>query len=189
MTQDEEDWDKISMPALLSAKHMIYLILTLEIIIQSLFLILAEYSDMTALSIQWWILQFNGLVVATNIGAVILAIMAQKTANDIGKVQSRVLTPDFYRTVMAFTKLKVAVEGEAAKDERSLDEEMQHLAPHMYSALRSYLISRSMMPLPAPGLEDLGVEPAPAQPDGGWTEDDLLLNNKTIVSDRGHNLY
>jgi hypothetical protein len=173
MTPDE-DWDKIAMPELLSAKQMIYLILTLEIIIQSLFLLLAEHSDVKPLSIAWWILQFNGLVVATNIGAVILAIMAQKTANDIGKVQSRVLTPDFYRTVMAFTNLKVAVEQEAAKDERSLDEEMQDLAPHMYSALRSYLISRHMKPLPAPALEDLGVEPPPAAPEGGWTEDDLF---------------
>jgi hypothetical protein len=172
--EDDEDWSKIAMPQLLSAKHMVYLILTLEVIIQSLFLLLAEYSDVEVMSIAWWILQFNGLVVATNIGAVILAILAQKTANDIGKVQSRVLTPDFYRTVMAFTNLKVAVENEAGKDERSLDEEMQDLAPHMYSALRSYLISSSMAPLPAPGLEDLGVEPAPAEPDGGWTDEDLF---------------
>jgi len=174
MSDNGDDWDKIAMPALLSAKQMIYLILSLEVIIQSLFLLLAEHSDVEVLSIGWWILQFNGLVVATNIGAVILAIMAQKTANDIGKVQSRVLTPDFYRTVMAFTKLKVAVEQEAAKDERSLDQEMQHLAPHMYSALRSYLLSRHLEPLPAPRLEDLGVEPPPATPEGGWTEDDLF---------------
>ena len=171
---NDKDWDKIAMPELLSARQMIYLILGLEIIIQSLFLLLAKHSNVEILSISWWVLQFNGLVVATNIGAVILAILAQKTANDIGKVQSRVLTPDFYRTIMAFTNLKVAIEQEAAKDERSLDQEMQHLAPHMYSALRSYLISRSLEPLPAPDLEDLGVEPPPAAPQGGWTEDDLF---------------
>ncbi len=173
MTPDE-DWNKIAMPELLSAKQMVYLIFILEAIIQTLFVFLARHSNMTTLSIEWWVLQFNGLVVATNIGAVILAILAQKTANDIGKVQSRVLTPDFYRTIMAFTNLKVAVETEAAHDDRSLDEEMQHLAPHLYSNLRSYLISRSLEPLPAPDLEDLGVEPPPSAPKGGWTEDDLF---------------
>jgi NADH:ubiquinone oxidoreductase subunit K len=169
-----DDWDRISLPTLVTAKQMVYLILALEVVIQIIFLALAHVSDMEAFSIDWWILQFNGLVVATNIGAVVLAILAQKTANDIGAVQSRVLTGDFYRTIQTVTDLKVAVETEAASEGRSLDEEIGDLAPHLYSMLRAYLVSRQLEPLPAPDTADLGVAPAPEEPPGGWSDEHLF---------------
>ena len=90
---ERDDWDRISLPTLVTAKQMVYLILGLEIIIQLIFLALASLSNMDTFSIDWWILQFNGLVVATNIGAVVLAILAQKTANDIGATQARFSPP------------------------------------------------------------------------------------------------
>jgi NADH:ubiquinone oxidoreductase subunit K len=169
-----DDWDRISLPTLVTAKQMVYLILALEVVIQIIFLALAHVSDMEAFSIDWWILQFNGLVVATNIGAVVLAILAQKTANDIGAVQSRVLTGDFYRTIQTVTDLKVAVETEATSEGRSLDEEIGDLAPHLYSMLRAYLVSRQLEPLPAPDTADLGVAPAPEEPPGGWSDEHLF---------------
>lgn len=169
-----DDWDRISLPTLVTAKQMVYLILALEVVIQIIFLALAHVSDMEAFSIDWWILQFNGLVVATNIGAVVLAILAQKTANDIGAVQSRVLTGDFYRTIQTVTDLKVAVETEAASEGRSLDEEIGDLAPHLYSMLRAYLVSRQLEPLPAPDTADLGVAPTPEEPPGGWSDEHLF---------------
>ena len=169
-----DDWDRISLPTLVTAKQMVYLILALEIVIQIIFLALAHVSDMDAFSIDWWILQFNGLVVATNIGAVVLAILAQKTANDIGAVQSRVLTGDFYRTIQTVTDLKIAVETEAATEGRTLDDEINQIAPHLYSMLRAYVVSRELDPLPAPGPRDLGVAEAPDEPEGGWTEDQLF---------------
>lgn len=174
MTENNGDWDRISMPTLITAKQMVYLILALEVVIQIIFLALAHVSDMDTFSIEWWILQFNGLVVATNIGAVVLAILAQKTANDIGAVQSRVLTGDFYRTVQTITDLKVAVEKEATKDGRSLQDEIDEMAPHLYSMIRAYSISRSLEPLPAPEPASLGVAPAPDEPEGGWDESDLF---------------
>jgi NADH:ubiquinone oxidoreductase subunit K len=169
-----DDWDRISLPTLVTAKQMVYLILALEVVIQIIFLALAHVSDMEAFSIDWWILQFNGLVVATNIGAVVLAILAQKTANDIGAVQSRVLTGDFYRTIQTVTDLKVAVETEATSEGRSLDEEIGDLAPHLYSMLRAYLVSRQLEPLPAPDTADLGVAPTPEEPPGGWSDEHLF---------------
>lgn len=169
-----DDWDRISLPTLVTAKQMVYLILGLEIIIQMIFLALANLSNMQTFSIDWWILQFNGLVVATNIGAVVLAILAQKTANDIGAVQSRVLTGDFYRTVQTITDLKVAVEREAASEERSLQDEIDDMAPHIYSMIRAYTISRNLDPLPAPDPASMGVAPPPDEPEGGWTDNDLF---------------
>jgi len=169
-----DDWDRLSLPTLVTARQMVMLILALEVVIQIIFLALARISDMDTFSIDWWILQFNGLVVATNIGAVVLAILAQKTANDIGAVQSRVLTGDFYRTVQTITDLKVAVEEEAASEGRTLDDEIDDLAPHLYSVLRAYLVSRELEPLPGPDPGDLGVAPAPAAPEGGWSDDDLF---------------
>lgn len=169
-----DDWDRISLPTLVTAKQMVYLILALEVVIQIIFLALASLSNMETFSIDWWILQFNGLVVATNIGAVVLAILAQKTANDIGAVQSRVLTGDFYRTVQSITDLKVAVEGEAASEGRSLDDEIDEMAPHIYSMIRAYTISRNLDPLPAPDPASMGVAPPPEEPEGGWKDDDLF---------------
>ena len=72
MTEQPDDWDRISLPTLITARQMVTLILGLEVIIQIIFLALAYISNMEAFSIEWWILQFNGLVVATNIGAVVL---------------------------------------------------------------------------------------------------------------------
>lgn len=169
-----DDWDRISLPTLVTAKQMVYLILGLEVVIQMIFLALANLSNMQTFSIDWWILQFNGLVVATNIGAVVLAILAQKTANDIGAVQSRVLTGDFYRTVQTITDLKVAVEREAASEERSLQDEIDDMAPHIYSMIRAYTISRNLDPLPAPDPASMGVAPPPDEPEGGWTDGDLF---------------
>ncbi len=169
-----DDWDRISMPTLITARQMIYLILGLEIVIQIVFLLLAHVSGMETFSIDWWILQFNGLVVATNIGAVMLAILAQKTANDIGATQARVLTPDFYRTVSAMTDLKTSFDDTAESEGRDPSEDLREMGPILYHYLRAWMISRSVDLVPPPELEQLGVAPAPEEPRGGWSDDDLF---------------
>lgn len=172
--QQPDDWDRISLPTLITARQMISLILGLEVIIQIIFLALAYISNMEAFSIEWWILQFNGLVVATNIGAVVLAILAQKTANDIGATQARVLTPDFYRTVSALTDVKMSFDQAAAEEGRDSQEDLHQVGPVLYHYLRALTVSRAMDPVKAPQPSDLGVPKAPPAPDGGWTEDDLF---------------
>jgi len=169
-----DDWDRISLPTLITARQMIALILGLEFIIQVIFLVLAHVSNMDTFSIDWWILQFNGLVVATNIGAVVLAILAQKTANDIGATQSRVLTPDFYRTVAALTDLKISFDTAAESEGRDPREDLRETGPALYHYLRAWIVSRQVDLIPPPGLEDLQVPPAPEEPEGGWSEQDLF---------------
>ncbi|MDA8580411.1 hypothetical protein N9L01_00420 [bacterium] len=169
-----DDWEKISLPTLITAKQMIYLILGLEVIIQIIFISLAYLSNMDTFSIDWWILQFNGLVVATNIGAVVLAILAQKTANEIGATQARVLTPDFYRTVAALTDVKVSFDNAAAAEGRDPKDDLIELGPVLYDYLRAFSLQRSIEPIQAPDPSDLGVPQAPPEPEGGWTEDDLF---------------
>jgi len=171
---ERDDWDRISLPTLVTAKQMVYLILGLEIIIQLIFLALASLSNMDTFSIDWWILQFNGLVVATNIGAVVLAILAQKTANDIGATQARVLTPDFYRTVAALTDVKMSFDRAAEAEGRDSQDDLVELGPVLYDYLRAWSLSRSIEPIRAPDPSDLGVPEAPPAPEGGWTEDDLF---------------
>ena len=55
-------------------------------------------------------------IVVTNLGAVILAIMAQKTANDIGRMYREVFTADFYMTVESMTTFRSFLIEEARND-------------------------------------------------------------------------
>jgi hypothetical protein len=129
---DEQiDWERFSDPTIISARTLVLIVLGIEIVLQSI-----------ALAIQpteWWIWQLLGFITATNLGAVVLAVLAQRSANDIGKAYKTVFTPSFYKTVNMFSKFQEYFEVEAEKEGRDLDEEIKEVAPKLWSVIRAHL--------------------------------------------------
>ena len=87
-----------------------------------------------------------------------MAIFAQKSADNIGKAYRKVFTADFYYTVQVLTDFRKVIEAEAEKEGRTLYEEWGDIAPKIYGLGRKYLDARYaqdfVMP---PDLEDLGI--------------------------------
>lgn len=129
MMSEEIDWDRLANPQIISAKQMVGLIVLIEIIIQSFALMIAPTA--------WWTWQLLGFITATNLGAVMLAIIAQNTANDIGKTYKRAFTPAFYKTISLFSKFHGYFEEEAEKEGRDFDDEMNDLAPKLWGVIRA----------------------------------------------------
>ena len=86
---------------------------------------------------QWWIWQLLGFITATNLGAVILAVIAQKTANDIGKNTRAAFTPEFYKTITLLSSFHRHFEAEAQAEGRDLDAEVADLAPKVWGLVRA----------------------------------------------------
>ena len=63
---------------------------------------MAEMWDVAPFSFEWWMMQFFGFVMATNLGAVILAMIAQDSATKIGAIQSTAFTAEFMEGVENF---------------------------------------------------------------------------------------
>ena len=113
----EADWERLADPQMISARYMVMLAVFIEIIVQTFALIVQPTA--------WWTWQLLGFITATNLAAVILAIMAQKTANDIGASTKLAFTPSFYKTMTLLSKFQEYFEEEAAKGGRDMNEEME----------------------------------------------------------------
>jgi hypothetical protein len=135
----EVDWDKVARPSFMTVKQMITICLILEVIVSSMFILIAKQFGIASSDFLWWALQFFGLVVSTNIGAVILAIMAQKSASDVSKAYENAFTPDFYRTLNAMSMFRMFVEEEAKADGREFEEELDDVAVKLYRVMRAQL--------------------------------------------------
>lgn len=147
---DEDDFKAISDLNFITAKQMVIICVCIELIIQSFALII----EPTA----WWTWQLLGFIVATNLGAVILAVFAQKSADDISKVYGRIFTPEFYYTVKVLTDFRGMIEAEAEKEGRNMNEELEEIAPKVYALTRKYLDARYAQDLVVPpNLDDLGI--------------------------------
>jgi hypothetical protein len=134
----------------------------IEIIVQTFALIVQPTA--------WWTWQLLGFITATNLAAVILAIMAQKTANDIGASTKLAFTPSFYKTMTLLSKFQEYFEEEAAKGGRDMNEEMEDIAPKMYGLVRKYLDNKALEAQVMP--PDVAVLPADES-----LEDDALFRN------------
>lgn len=127
----KEDFRKVVNADFITARTMIMVVLLIELIVQT-FAILVEPTD-------WWTWQLLGLITATNLGAVIIAITAQKNAEDIARVYRAVFTEDFYETVHLMTAFRNMIRDEAEKDGREMSEEMKDLSPKLYGLARKYI--------------------------------------------------
>ena len=77
LMDNEIDWERFSAPTIISARTLILIVLGIEIVLQSVALAISPT--------EWWIWQLLGFITATNLGAVVLAVLAQRSANNIGK--------------------------------------------------------------------------------------------------------
>ena len=116
---DEIDWERFSDPTIISARTLILIVGSIALVLQSVALMIQPT--------EWWTWQLLSFITATNLGAVVLAVLAQNSANDIGKAYKTVFTPSFYKTV-------------------NLDEEIHEIAPKMWSLVRANLDVQENIP-------------------------------------------
>jgi len=134
----------------ITAKGMIIIALTVEIIVQT-FALIVHPTD-------WWTWQLLGFITATNLGALILGIVAQRSAEQLSKTYKQVFTPDFYFTVKTLTDFRKIMQAEAKKEGRNMTEEWAELAPKIYGVARKWLDVRYAQDLKIPpDLKDLGI--------------------------------
>ena len=69
---------------------------------------------------DWLIWNAITFIIATNLGAVMLAVHAQKSADDIREMYKVAFNADFYHTLHILSTLKVSVEREAEREGISL---------------------------------------------------------------------
>ena len=152
------DWDKVAKPSFMTVKQMITICLILEVIVSTMFIGVAQRFGIDSGEFLWWALQFFGLVVSTNVGAVILAIMAQKSASDVSKAYEKAFTPDFYRTLHAMSKFRMFVEDEAKKDGKDFDDELNDVAVKLYRVMRAQLDVKANDIEPQKPLDEIATD-------------------------------
>lgn len=133
---DVDDFLELADRDFITATQMILICLFIEIIVQAIALLVSPTI--------WWTWQLLGFIAATNLGAVILAVFAQRSADRIGDVYRRVFTPEFYETVQMVSKFRTVVLTEAEKDDNTIDEEISEMGTEIYSAVKSYLETKKM---------------------------------------------
>ena len=117
----------------LTAKQITAYIVIIALCVQIIGLLITP-NDM----LIWNALTF---IIATNLGAVILAIHAQKSADDIREMYRVAFNADFYHTLHILTTLKIAIEREADREGISLQQEADNLGMDSYSVIRGYMKS------------------------------------------------
>ncbi len=108
---NEIDWERFSDPTIISARTLILIVLGIEIVLQSVALAISPT--------EWWIWQLLGFITATNLGAVVLAVLAQRSANNIGKAYKKVFTP--------------------RQEPPDVEEEIKEVAPKLWGVIRAHL--------------------------------------------------
>lgn len=114
-----------------SAKTMIWYLVVIGIIVQ-----LISFLFEPSTTLIWYAL---GFVIATNLGAVVLAVKAQFSAEDIGKKTSLAFNADFYHTIHLMTEMKRKFVEEAERDNNELSKEIDSMGKDLYSVMKGYL--------------------------------------------------
>jgi hypothetical protein len=158
---DSTDYEKLSDIKFVTGRQMLILIVSIALFLQSF-----SYFVTPTAWINWQLLVF---ITSTNLGAVILAILAQNSADDIAATQRRLFTPSFYRSMNALSKLHSLIEKEAEKQGHSVDEEIEDLAPKIYGLFRAYL------DVEASNKKIIPPDPLVEKPPTHYEVDDLFL--------------
>ena len=88
---------------------------------------------------NWLIWNALTFIVATNLGAVLLAIHAQKSADDIRDMYNGAFNADFYHTLFLMSNMKNSILEKAERDGKSLEDELGELNEGVYGAFKGYL--------------------------------------------------
>ena len=88
---------------------------------------------------SWLNYQILAFIMATNLGAVLLAIHAQKSADDIREMYSAAFNGDFYHTLFLLSNFKNTIAAQGERDGKNLEEEMDELGVDSYGVIKGYL--------------------------------------------------
>ena len=142
----KNNWKEINEYDLVSVKWMLIIVLTLSVIVQTVAQLLTP---------SFWLnYQLLAFILATNVGAVILAMMAQHSADKIAAKYQSAFTPEFYQGLNAITKVFNGLENQAQAKNQDLNEEIENLGPRLYGFLFS----------DRPDMEPPQIEVAPVEP-------------------------
>lgn len=142
----KNDWKEINETDLVSVKWMLIIVVGLSIIVQTVAQLLTP---------SFWLnYQLLAFILATNVGAVVLAMMAQHSADKISAKYQKAFTPEFYQGLNAITKVFNGLETQAQNNNQNLTDEIDKLGPRLYGFLFS----------DRPDLAPPEVNVAPAQP-------------------------
>ena len=88
---------------------------------------------------SWLNYQILAFIMATNLGAVLLAIHAQKSADDIKEMYGAAFNGDFYHTLFLLSNFKNKVAEQGEREGKNLEEEMDELGVDSYGVIKGYL--------------------------------------------------
>ena len=88
---------------------------------------------------EWLIWNALTFIVATNLGAVLLAIQAQNSADNIRDMYRSAFDADFYQSLFLFSQLKRSITDNADKKGVSLENEINSLGINIYEFIDGYL--------------------------------------------------
>lgn len=150
------DWEKIENTDFVSVKWMLIIVVTLSVVVQSIAQLFQP---------SFWInYQLLAFILATNVGAVILAMMAQSSADKISRMYRQAFTPEFYQGLDAITKIFNSLDKQAKSKGQDLAQELEALGPRLYGFLFS----------DRPDLQppEVSVEPSPE-----WDDESELFSD------------
>lgn len=88
---------------------------------------------------NWLIWNLLTFIVATNLGAVVLAVIAQKTADDIKNLYQTAFDADFYHSLHLLSVVKNSMSDAAEKDDSDLVSKINEMSPQIYVLAKGYL--------------------------------------------------
>jgi hypothetical protein len=168
--KEPNKWEDVANHEFITARLMIVILVSLACAIQIPFIYMASLWELESLSFMWWMLQFFGFVMATNLGAVILAIIAQDSATKVGEIQSQAFTADFMVGIETLTKILGEFNKTATTEGESLHDQIEEFAPQFYRLGLQYLRTHALPSADPPSLDELGV----AQPSEYNDEEELF---------------
>ena len=165
MSDEQDDFEAIANIEFVTAPQMVALVLFIEVIVQTFALVVQPTA--------WWTWQLLGFIAATNLGAVVLAVFAQRSADRISAVYRRVFTPDFYETVSAMSAVRRSLVEQAEADDSDFD--VDTIAPEMYQAVRQYFETKQLHDeTPTPDVDVPYISPE----EGSFMSDEELFQSE-----------
>jgi|TARA_B100001564_G_scaffold297713_1_gene263583 hypothetical protein len=115
----------------LTAKQITFTILVIGLLVQFIGLMMTPN--------EWLIWQVLTFITATNLGAVILAIYAQKSADEIRNLYQEGFNADLYHTLHIMGRVKNKFIAEVERQGNNLEDELDEITPNLYSFFKGYL--------------------------------------------------
>ena len=153
----KSEWNDFNQQDFISAKTMVFLSLGLALITQTIAQVITP---------SFWLnYQMLAFIMSTNLAAVVLAIVAQRSAERISEMQRKAFTPEFYRGTAILASFFSKLEQISEEKGSSIDEKLDDLAPRVHD----FLLSNDPLSVPP----EIDLEPVPE-----WdTEDELFRDS------------